>query len=149
MPRVQTVKGLRELSKKLSRLPPETGGKFLRSAAGLSMKIVQTAAEQRIPVSDRDYVAHDYRGQPILPGHAKRSIVRRTKLTRDKQCAWADVGVKKSAFYAIQFVELGTSKMKRQPWLEPALRRNRNRVTQDMARRLAQKIKREAKKKVR
>jgi len=38
------------------------------------------------------------------------------------------LGVRPEAFYAIQFIELGTSKIPKRPWLEPAFRKSINDV---------------------
>jgi hypothetical protein len=34
------------------------------------------------------------------------------------------LGVRPEAFYAVQFIELGTSKIPKRPWLEPAFRQS-------------------------
>jgi HK97 gp10 family phage protein len=44
----------------------------------------------------------------------------KTFVSQDKQAAAALLGVDSEAFYAVQFLELGTSKTKAQPWLVPA-----------------------------
>lgn len=119
------VQGLKELQRKLHELGALEGGKVLRSAAGLALNPAMKQARARIPTNDRDYLQKTYKGRKVSPGFAKRNIAKKTRISRDKSTVWADLGVKSEAFYAINFVELGTSKQRRQPWLEPSFRRNR------------------------
>lgn len=116
------IVGLRELQKQLAELGALDGGKVLRSATLLATTPVLRAARAKIPVNDRDYLAETYTGRKVSPGFAKRNIARKVILSRDKTRAVALVGVKPEAYYAVQFVELGTSRQPKQPWLAPAHR---------------------------
>lgn len=116
------IEGLRELDRKIRELGSLEGGKVLKQAANLATTPVVKAARARIPVSDRESLATTYTGRKVAPGFAKRSIAKKTFLRRDRRSAIALVGVKPEAFYALQYVELGTSKQPKQPWLEPSFR---------------------------
>lgn len=112
------LEGVAELSKQLDSLGRLDDGKALRAAVRAGMKPAFKAAQQSIPVGT---VAHrTYKGQLVAPGFAKRSLVIVTTLSKDGQKASAILGVKAEAFYAIQFIEMGTSKMAAQPWLRPS-----------------------------
>lgn len=47
-------------------------------------------------------------------------------MSKDKQSASALLGVRKEAFYALQFFELGTAHISRKPWLTPAFYQSRS-----------------------
>jgi hypothetical protein len=59
------------------------------------------------------------------------------------------VGVQKEAFYAVQFLELGTSKIPKRPWLEPAFRGAVSAVDAELQKRLKVIIDRAAKRRAR
>lgn len=94
-------------------------GKVTRSAVRAGAKTVVKRAKELIP---EGIDAHrTYKGRLVAPGFARRAIRAITKLSRDKQAATASIGVRKEAYYAVQFVERGTVKQAAQPWLRPAL----------------------------
>jgi HK97 gp10 family phage protein len=112
------LEGVAELSKQLDALGRLEDGKAIRAAVRAGMTPALRAAKQNIPTGTKEH--RTYKGRLVAPGFAKRSIVLITSLSKDKQKATAIIGVKAEAFYAIQFVEMGTSKMAAQPWLRPA-----------------------------
>lgn len=118
----EPIEGLRALQRKLFELRDLDRGKVLRSATLLATTPVMQAAKARIPVSDRSYLAKTYKGRKVAPGFAQRNLARKVILARNKNRAFGLVGVKPEAYYALLFVELGTSKQPKQPWLEPAFR---------------------------
>lgn len=134
------TEGFRELSKQLVQLAELDRGKVLRQSARLAVKPVETDAKNRIPVNDRDYLKKSYKGNVIYPGFAKDNIAIKILLSKDRQAAWALVGVKPEAFYAVDFVERGTSKQAAQPWLRPAFRKNRRRMVQRLGEGIRRKI---------
>ena len=132
------LKGYRELSKQLQALGAAVGGKTLRSATLLATTPVMREARRRIPVG---VDAHKtYKGRVVAPGFAKRSIARKAFLSRDKSTAYCIVGVKPEAYYALQFVEMGTSKQSAQPWLEPAFRATQDEQIERLGANLRKKI---------
>jgi HK97 gp10 family phage protein len=85
-------------------------------------------------------LARTYRGTLIAPGFGKRSIAKKVKLYQDGKFAKAMVGVKPEAYYLLQFVERGTSKQPKQPWLEPAYRKTRRTVLTRFQEQMKKKI---------
>ena len=124
MPR-ELIEGGEELHRKLIALGSLEGGKVLRAAAHAAGVPIMREARARIPTNDRSYLKKTYKGRKVAPGFAKRSIAKRVKLSADKSSATVSVGVRREAFYAVNFVELGTSKQGSQPWLRPAARLTR------------------------
>jgi HK97 gp10 family phage protein len=118
--------GVRELSKKLDELTLKVRGQVLRRAANAAVKPVLDAARGLIPVNKIQELHKTYKGRLVAPGFAQRSIAAKVSLSRDGRAVFARMGVRREAFYAVNFVELGTSKMAAQPWLRPAFERTRS-----------------------
>lgn len=112
------LEGVAELTKQLDALGKLEDGKAIRRGVAAGGRVVVARAKALIP---KGVDAHrTYKGRLVAPGFASRSIRSVTTLSKDKQKATAKVGVRAEAFYAVNFVELGTSKMQKQPWLRPA-----------------------------
>jgi HK97 gp10 family phage protein len=103
---------------KLRDLGKLDNGSAIKQAVRAGMLTTMDEARTRIAVGTRSHKV--YTGQTVSPGFARKSIKIITVLSADKQQATAILGVSKEAFYAVQFLELGTSKMPAQPWLRPA-----------------------------
>ncbi len=140
MASTERVQGIDDLQKQLSALGASVGGKALRSAANLAVNPVVKTARTLIPTNDRDYLKKTYRGRRVAPGFAKRSIAKKVVMYQRGRFAKAMVGVKPEAYYATLFVERGTSRQPRQPWLEPALRTNRALVMRRLGQFLKKRI---------
>lgn len=128
------IEGMKELSKKLSQLGKQAGGKALRNALNASATVVKREMKANIPTGRSAH--RTYKGRLVAPGFAKRSITHRSRISADKTRAWARIGVKPEAFYAVQFVELGTSKMRPRPWLQRSFRAKK----QEMLNRFQEKL---------
>lgn len=112
------LEGVAALTAQLRALGALEDGKALRSSVRAAIKPAADRARASIPVG---VDAHrTYKGRLVAPGFAQRSIGVKVNLTRDKQKAIARLGVAREAFYAVNFVELGTSRMAARPWLRPA-----------------------------
>jgi HK97 gp10 family phage protein len=113
----KALDGVAELNRKLNLLAdPKENAKVLRQSAGAAMRVVQKEARARVPQGS---VAHKtYKGRLVAPGFARRSL--RVVTSAKDGTATARLGVRAEAFYALQFIELGTSKIPRTPWLVPA-----------------------------
>lgn len=140
------IKGAKELSRKLSALGAAAGGKALRSALMSAALPVLREAQARAPVSDRDYLKKTYKGRYVAPGFLKRNIARKSILYKNKQTAKVLIGPKPEAFYGTQFIELGTSTIPKQPWLEPAFRSQKNAAVRRLSERLKSLIEKAARK---
>lgn len=112
------LEGVADLTKQLDALGKLEDGKALRRGVAAGGRVVVARAKALIP---KGVDAHrTYKGRLVAPGFASRSIRSVTSLSKDKQKATVKIGVRNEAFYAVNFVEIGTSKMPRQPWLRPA-----------------------------
>lgn len=113
------IEGFKALSDKLKLMPDKVRRKALRQATRAAANVVLKEAVARVPRSDRSTPRKDYKGNLIYAGHASRSIKAVVKVARNKRTAYARIGVKPSAFYALQFVELGNNQPA-QEWLVPS-----------------------------
>ena len=130
------IVGYKELSLQLQAMGRSVGGKTLRSAAMSAMLPALREAQSSIPVGTPPYEVKGtgrtvdpypiktYKGRLRTPGFAKRNLARKAKLSKDRSSVRVMLGVRPEAFYAVQFIELGTSKIPKRPWLEPAFRRS-------------------------
>jgi HK97 gp10 family phage protein len=130
-----SIFGYKELSKQLSALGKSVGGKAFRAAANAAMKPAVAAAKAAAPVGHPPYGPYPpktttqdpypkptYLGRLVTPGFASRSVATKVTMSRDKTEVTVMLGVKPEAFYAVQFIELGTSSSPKRPWLEPSFR---------------------------
>jgi len=130
-----SISGYRELSRQLKAMGAAPGGNALRSAASFAMKPAIAAAKSLAPEANPPYGPYStrttpldpypkktYKGRLVAPGFAKRSVAIRAFLARTRDFVKVSLGVRREAFYAVQFIELGTSKIPKRPWLEPAFR---------------------------
>lgn len=132
----ENLKGMDELLSKLNSLHSAMAIKLLRSATGFAMTPVIANAKMRIPVGKENHLS--YKGNLLQPGFARDSI-RKATFIKDGR-AVASVGVRKEAFYAVQFVEVGTSKMDAKEWLVPALEATRGEVERRLTKSLRKKV---------
>jgi HK97 gp10 family phage protein len=137
--------GTAALLRQLEELGKLEDGKALRSAVRAGMKPAMDRAKAMIPQGIDPHKT--FKGRLVAPGFAKRSIRVVTKLSKDKQKASAALGVRAEAFYAVNFVELGTSKMAARPWLRPAFASTLQQQTEAMSASLRKSILKAAKKK--
>lgn len=108
------------------------------------MQPVKREAESRVPRGDREHKT--YKGRWVAPGFAARNININTYTSRDKSRIGATVGTKREAFYARQFLELGTAHIAPRPWLRPSYRSQRRTMERDFRRFLREKIIQQARK---
>lgn len=134
-----------ELIRKLEALANSLGVKkaesVLRRAAGQAMQPVLKEARATVPVGTE--IHKTYKGRVVGPGFASRNLISRTKIDRKRQLVRAMVGPSTEAFYITQFIELGTSKIEPNPWLELSLRRRRPEVVKLYSERMERIINRE------
>jgi HK97 gp10 family phage protein len=150
MIKVGEWEGMAELELKLRELAdPKKQAAVLRAAVREPMKEVMELARGNITaagVSPGDRGLHKtYKGRLVSRGFALRSIRMITKMSKDKQSASAILGVRKEAYYALQFHELGTSKMRARPWLVPALEQSKDETVRGVGDILRKRIERIAK----
>lgn len=129
---------------KLRALGETFAARNLKAAAKDAMLPTEQAARASVPVGT---VAHKtYKGRTVTPGFAQRSVKRAVTARRgSKNIVRAMVGVSREAFYALAFVERGTSKMPARPWLVPAFDATKGQVLGRFQQSLKRRIERAAK----
>lgn len=128
--------GVAELQRKLKKMAdPKDQAKALRASVSVpqhkTAKVARANLARISPGKRQDH--RTYLGRIVSAGFASRNVIVRTALNRAKTAAFSKLGVRKEAFYAINFFELGTSKMGAQPWLRPAFEGRRSAALKDMA----------------
>lgn len=130
------TEGFVELTKQLKDLGGAVSGKQLRSAAFTAMLPALRAAQKAAPVGNppyfdktdkrqRDpYPRKTYKGKLVSPGFSSRNISRKSILDNAGSRVRVLLGMKPEAFTAVQFIEFGTSKIPKRPWLEPSFRQS-------------------------
>ncbi len=113
------LEGVAELERKLLALGSVASVPILRSAARAGIRPAYDRAQQTVPVGNEPH--RTYKGRLVAPGFAKRSLRIVTRASADGRRVSAAIGVRKEAFYAVLFLELGTSKAPARPWLRPAM----------------------------
>lgn len=143
------VLGTRDAIEKLRELAsPKEQAAALRASVREPMKQVMQIAQAniaKISPGKRD-LHRTYKGRLVSAGFASRNIRLIVVMSKDKQSAWALLGVRKEAFYALQFFELGTAYISKQPWLLPAFFSSKDRSVQGVAAVLLERIEKIARK---
>ena len=134
------VKGLRELGERLRFLKTDVALKAARSATGAAANVVKKAAIQNVQTSP----SVD-EGDLVRNVIAKRMPKGQTTLTSEHIVTVRGRGKKSSKGFKngaphAHFVEFGTMYMDEEPFLEPALKRNIQKATDAMAKRLEARI---------
>lgn len=141
------LEGVKALSAQLDNLKKGLDVKVMRAAVRAGIKPAFERAAQTIPIG-KD-VHRTYKGRLVAPGFSKRSLRIVTKVTKSGGVynVSAALGVRREAFYAVLFTELGTSKIPAHPWLRPALRNTQAAQQAALADRLKKRIEALARKK--
>lgn len=116
----------------------------MRSAVRAGIRPAFQRAQQTIPVGLDTH--RTYKGRLVAPGFSKRSLRIVTRVSADKTRVSAAIGVRREAFYAVLFTELGTSKMPARPWLRESMRSTEAQQYAALAAKLKQRIEAVAKK---
>lgn len=145
-----SLEGVADLTAKLRALAsPKEQAATLRAAVRTPMREVMRLAKVNIArVSPGQRPLHrTYKGRIVSAGFAARNVRMIVKMSKDKQKAQAILGVRAEAFYALQFLELGTAKIASRPWLQPAFSQSRDQVVRLVGETLKARIDRIAKSK--
>lgn len=120
----------------------------LRASVSTPMNAVkrQAAANLRGISSGNTAFHKVYTGETVQAGHAAKSVKVEVTVDKKRGSATARLGVLKTAFYAVSFLELGTSKMPRFPWLLPAFQASRDQGVRLVAEAMFKRIEAIAKK---
>ena len=138
------LEGVAELTAKLTDLGVKVAAKELRGSVKAALEVALHAARSNIPVGTHAHTT--YRGRLVSPGFAAQSLHIETKLNKRSGSAVALLGVSREAFYALQFIELGTSKYPAHPWLLPAFASSEDAMLQGLASEMRKRVERIAKK---
>ena len=114
-----TLEGVAELTAQLNQLSAKTAARELLGIAKESLQIAEHKARATMPQGEQPHKT--YRGRLVSGGYALTTLHIETKLNKRTGSAVATLGVGREAFYAVQFVELGTARKAARPWLRPAL----------------------------
>lgn len=107
--------GVRDLMKKLNRLGSELEAKTMKAVVGQAMTPARRQAKLTVPVGTK--IHKTYKGRWVPPGFAKASI--RVKTRIEEGMAIAVMGVKKEAYYAVQFLERGIGPVTERTYFSP------------------------------
>lgn len=142
------LEGYAELTKQLKMLAdPKQQTAALKESVRKPMNDVKKAAQANIAAISpgKTELHRTYKGRLVSAGFAARSLKVVVKMSKDKQAATAILGVKKEAFYALQFHELGTAYISKQPWLVPAFEAQKDPAVRKIGDTLKKRIERIAK----
>jgi|14_taG_2_1085336.scaffolds.fasta_scaffold08114_3 HK97 gp10 family phage protein len=140
------LEGLNKLSKQLSELGSQVGGKALRSATMQASLPIAKKAKANAPIGlepHKTYTSKKARKHPgrlVGAGFLSRNVARKSRLSKDRRTAYVFVGVKPEAFYGVQFLELGTSRIRKRPWLTKAMESSKSQVIERLKDRLKKNI---------
>lgn len=130
--------GAKEATAALNELGAKLAAKNLKGAVRRAIEEAEHKARARIP---QGTVAHKtYRGRLVSPGFALSTLGVRTFLDKKTGAAVAILGVGAEAFYAVQFIEFGTSRMPAQPWLRPSFEESESKMLSDLAEELKKRV---------
>jgi HK97 gp10 family phage protein len=131
-----TLEGVAALTRQLQALGKLDDGKALKRCVRAGINVARDRWEQTIPVSKEIHrIAIRKRlkdlgikGLAVGPGFAKENIRVIATINSSKDIASGLLGVRKAAYYVLQFVELGTRYQRAQPTLRNALLNSRDGV---------------------
>lgn len=134
------LEGVAELSGQLRKLGAAFGVPILRAAVRAGMK----PAQQRwIQTMWKGNAAHrTYKGRLVAPGFSSRNTRIVTKADQGGMRVSAALGVRKEAFYQVQFIEreLGNSRHVAQPSLREAMASTQNQQQAALAEKLRDRL---------
>jgi len=110
--------GAVEAQKQLRALGEVGEAKIVKGAVRAAIKIPENLAKFYIPRGSEPH--RTYKGRLVAPGFSARSIQSRVTVSKKTKNVVGVLGVEREAFYAVQFVDRGTSKMAARPWLRNA-----------------------------
>ena len=137
------LEGLDALSKKLATLG-KAAGKTLRSATLKATTPVRREMRNKIPIGTEAH--RTYKGRLVAPGFARRSLRRSSSFRRG--VAIVRLGVRREAFYSVNFVDQGiyvtkrkgksikTYRIKPSNWFKGVFISNRKKMEDEISRQL-------------
>jgi HK97 gp10 family phage protein len=132
------VEGLKDLSKQLNSLGTKLAVKQLKSATMLGTSPALRKIKAAAPVGKKEHKT--YTGRLVAPAFLKRSIKRKSKFNKKTGMAETVIGVKKEAYYGVQFLDEGTKYITARHWFAKVFERMRPVMVSEFKKRLKQKI---------
>lgn len=115
----------------------------MRLAVKAGIKPALVRAQEIIPVGTQPHRLSN--GLLVNYGYAKAALRTISTINPAKTLASGILGVRKLAYYALQFIEMGTEKMAAQPWIRRALQETRSECEEAFKASIARAIERAAK----
>lgn len=132
------LEGVRELTGKLTEMGVKLATRELRGTVKSALQEAEHLARARMPQGTEPHVTH--RGRLVSGGYALSTLHIEVSVNKRTGAVVATLGVGREAFYAVIFVELGTSKMGAQPWLRPAFEESQDAQLRKIATELRQRV---------
>ncbi len=110
--------GAVDAQRQLRALGEVAEAKIVKGAVRAAIKIPVNLAKFYIPRGDEPH--RTYKGRLVAPGFSARSIQSRVVVSKQTKNVVGVIGVEREAFYAVSFVDRGTSRMAARPWLRNA-----------------------------
>lgn len=132
------LEGVAETTAKLNELGVKLAARELRATVKNAIAEAEHRARARMPQGTEPHKT--YRGRLVSPGYAITTLHIEVSLDKRSGAAVARLGVGREAFYAVQFVELGTYKMAAQPWLRPSFEESQDAMLQSIASELRERV---------
>jgi HK97 gp10 family phage protein len=148
-----SLEGVAALTRQLQALKSLDDGKALKRCVKAGINVARDRWEQTIPVGielhraaiSKRLKARGIKGLALGPGFAKQNIRTISTINSSKDIASGLLGVRKAAYYVLQFVELGTRFQRAQPTLRNALYGTRDSVEEALRASLAKDVEKAAK----
>jgi HK97 gp10 family phage protein len=119
-----TLEGVAALTKQLEALGSLENGQALKRCVKSGINEALKVARQIIPVGTKPHRLSN--GLLVNYGYAKSQLRTISTINSAKNVASGILGVRKLAYYILQFIELGTRKTPAQPWIRRALLQSRD-----------------------
>lgn len=100
---MSALQGMAELSKKLQKIDEQTSRKILTAATGQSVTPIIRQMKALAPVGTAPH--RTYKKRLVAPGFGRRQITKSTRINRTTGSAETVIGVRREAFYLIQFYD--------------------------------------------
>lgn len=127
------LEGVAALTKQLEALKSLDDGKAMKRCVKAGIQEVYKAARDEIPIYKYAHrLAPTYGSQLVAPGFARDNLRVISTINAAKNVASGILGVRKRAFYAVSFVNHGTSKQPANPFMQRALFKARDAAEQKL-----------------
>lgn len=131
-----SVKGLKELDKQLENVSRKLAAKAIRQAALQATTPAYRQMKLAAPIGSREHKT--YKGRLVTPGFLKRSIKRKTFVS--KNSVFVLIGVLPEAYYGVTFLDDGTQTIGARKWFVKSFENKTDEIVKRFREVLAKKI---------